>query len=233
VTFDALELEELAELEHMRWAAERRRQGFVWGATRGPGTHPDLVDWTELSEPVRDKDRDAARRWPGLLAQVGFGLERSPLREDLARLIHEAHRSRRLAAGDTAATRPLLVPWSGLTPEQRGFSLAAADDVALKFARIGCELVPDAPGQPGFAFRAGEVEHLAELEHERWCRERTALGWKLGPYDEQAKTHPDLVPWAELSEERRQIDRDHVLALPQLLAGISRRIVRVQPPAGN
>jgi RyR domain len=77
-TFTPAEIETLAKLEHQRWMAERRRQGWTPGPTRDPKTRttPYLVDWNELSEPVRDLDRDAVREIPTQLAQAGYAVIR-------------------------------------------------------------------------------------------------------------------------------------------------------------
>jgi TrkA-N domain/RyR domain len=80
-TFEPEELELLAKLEHERWSADRRRDGWVYGPERRveKKTHPDLVPWDDLSEPVRDKDREAVRLIPGLLATyAGFSIVRRP-----------------------------------------------------------------------------------------------------------------------------------------------------------
>ena len=77
-TFTAAEVETLAKLEHDRWMAERRRQGWTPGPTRDPTTRttPYLVSWEELSEPVRDLDRDAVREIPMQLARAGYAVVR-------------------------------------------------------------------------------------------------------------------------------------------------------------
>jgi hypothetical protein len=73
-TFTPAEVEALAKLEHDRWMTERRRQGWQLGPTRDPKTRttPYLVDWEQLSEPVRDLDRDAIREIPTQLARAGY-----------------------------------------------------------------------------------------------------------------------------------------------------------------
>lgn len=49
-----------------------------------------------------------------------------------------------------------------------------------------------------------------EQNHENWMHYRLAHGWRYGPVkDEAAKTHPDLVPYADLPEiERRKDEMD-------------------------
>lgn len=53
-------LEDLAELEHLRWMAERRLSGWQYGPARDElrRTHPDLVPWDKLPEASRRFDRE-------------------------------------------------------------------------------------------------------------------------------------------------------------------------------
>jgi hypothetical protein len=55
------------------------------------------------------------------------------------------------------------------------------------------------------------------MEHDQWVAEKRALGWTLGPRDPQRKTNPNLVTWQELDEPVRNLNRDSVRQLPQLL----------------
>lgn len=71
-------LERLAENEHERWMAALVDDG--WTLSSGPKdpvnkTHPLLVPWSELAEAEREKDRDAIRAIPRMLARVGFSIE--------------------------------------------------------------------------------------------------------------------------------------------------------------
>lgn len=76
--FSADELEELARLEHDRWMRDRIRDGWSYGATRDDARklHPSLVAYDELSEDEREKDRDAIRDLPRMLAEAGFSIYR-------------------------------------------------------------------------------------------------------------------------------------------------------------
>jgi hypothetical protein len=72
------EVERLAVVEHDRWRAERRSQGWRYGPVRDDRRrrHPDLVGWYELSEEGREQARNAVRWLPELLADEGFSLVR-------------------------------------------------------------------------------------------------------------------------------------------------------------
>jgi len=81
--FTPVEVEVMARAEHERWVAERTRQGWRLGSDRDPvaKTTPYLVDWEDLTEAVRDLDRDAVREMPSQLARRGLAvvrLESSP-----------------------------------------------------------------------------------------------------------------------------------------------------------
>jgi hypothetical protein len=68
------EIELMSEMEHERWTAERLADGWRVGEKRDVinKVHPDLMSWEELSEDVREWDREAVRRIPELLASVGL-----------------------------------------------------------------------------------------------------------------------------------------------------------------
>ena len=52
------------------------------------------------------------------------------------------------------------------------------------------------------------AERLAEHVHDVWAAGRLAEGWTYGPRrDDEARTHPGLVPYAELSETEKDVDR--------------------------
>ena len=56
------------------------------------------------------------------------------------------------------------------------------------------------------------VEQLAENNHNHWARQRIDAGWSYGPHrDDLRKTHPDLVPYAEIPEAEKEYDRTSVM----------------------
>lgn len=51
-------------------------------------------------------------------------------------------------------------------------------------------------------------EKLAEHVHDNWALTRMAQGWTYGQVrDDALKKHPSLVPYAELSEAEKDLDR--------------------------
>ena len=52
------------------------------------------------------------------------------------------------------------------------------------------------------------TERLAENAHDVWALGRIGQGWTYGPKrDDDAKTHPDLVPYADLPDKEKEYDR--------------------------
>lgn len=135
------------------------------------------------------------------------------INEVLARALHQDYLLR--ASRDN---NPSAVPWDELPLELKEASRTQADHIATKLEAVGCHLVPlTALEGDTFAFTPAEVERLAEMEHERWLAERRALGWTTGPRDPQQKTNPNLVPWSELDDAAREMNRSSVRQLPLFL----------------
>jgi hypothetical protein len=75
--FSPDEIETLARMEHRRWVAERILNGWRPGPrdeTRR--TTPYLVDYNDLTEDIKDYDRDTVRNLPKLLAMSGHRVRR-------------------------------------------------------------------------------------------------------------------------------------------------------------
>jgi hypothetical protein len=73
-----LELERLAELEHQRWLSDRVGEGWRYCADRADAQrlHPAIVDWSELPETFRERNRKAVGELPCILANCGFRIVR-------------------------------------------------------------------------------------------------------------------------------------------------------------
>jgi len=70
-----------------------------------------------------------------------------------------------------------------------------------------------------------EVNQMAEMEHVRWMNEKINDGWKYGPVrNDEKKIHPSLIPWDELPENDKEINRNFVRKLPHILARVDLEI---------
>ena len=146
--------------------------------------------------------------------------------EVLARATHENYVAARRATGDIAAADASLLPWSNLSEHLRESNRAQARHISVKLDAIGCALAPLTGRREPFVPTEAEVERLGELEHDRWTAERRASGWRDGPRDSAKKTTPYLVPWAQLNEATRELDRITVRDLPRFLLDVGYEIVR-------
>lgn len=73
ITFTTDEVELLAEMEHDRWVIQRRTDGWTPGTKDiDAKTTPYLVPWNELSDEVKEWDRQAVRGIPTFLARAGY-----------------------------------------------------------------------------------------------------------------------------------------------------------------
>lgn len=156
------------------------------------------------------------------------GRIREDLHDQLARAIHQAYLDHCAAQGGSPQRNPSMRPWAELPQGLKQANLAQAADISRKLGEIGCAIVPESAAVRQFAFTAAEVERLAEQEHERWMQERQAQGYVTGP-DRAGRQHPELVPWAELSESARNKDRNAVREIPSILRQAGFQVVRLPP----
>lgn len=134
--------------------------------------------------------------------------------EVLARSLHQDYLTRTAEGAKAAAA----VPWDALPRDLKESNRTQADRISDKLEAIGCHIVPlTAFDTTVFKLTDDEVEQLARTEHEQWTAERRALGWTLGPRDPGRKTNPNLLPWQDLDESVRHLNRESVRQLPQFL----------------
>lgn len=120
-------------------------------------------------------------------------------------------------------------PWPELPVQLKDANIAQAVHLGTKLDAIGCVLVPESSLVPEFAFADGEVERLAQLEHERWMQERAEHGIGYGSARDD-KHHPDMVDWDNLTEGTKEKDRDVVCNMPGILRQAGFEIMRFDSP---
>ena len=151
--------------------------------------------------------------------------------ERIARAIHGEYLLKARSQGHTIADNPTMVPWEELPDHVKRSSFSQAADIPRKIALIGCEIVPAQDpdlSEEKFSFTRDELELLSPVEHDRWSRERLEAGWKYGPVkDISKKLTPYVVPYEELSEEIKDLDRNAVMKIPVVLEAAGYVIKRV------
>ena len=141
--------------------------------------------------------------------------------EILAQAVHEDYLHNRLAEGIQMGQKRSMVSWDDLPQDLRESNRRQVDHIRLKLDSIGYGIKPLRDWDSArFQFSLPEIERMAQIEHDHWMQERLRNGWKYasGPEDAQNKTHPDLIPWDQLPERIKDMDRQPAFALPKLLA---------------
>ena len=147
--------------------------------------------------------------------------------DELARTIHEHYCDTIAAQGRDLTQEPAGQPWERLATSYRQANRHQADHVWAKLAVTDCRAVAEELVE-AFALSPLEVERLAMVEHERWAADRYLDGWSYGPARDNArKLHPQLIPYADLSEAMKDLDRFAVRGLPTLAARLGLGIQRL------
>ena len=178
------------------------------------------------SRPIRRVRRSDAGELlivdPRYLVQVPEILRFGPI-ELMARLMHLDYAQAEIAKGCGGSES--TVPWTELKETYKRANRMQAFHFGDKLKSISCELSD--VRTDATQFTPDEIELLAKMEHDRWMNDRLADGWTMAPTrDNKAKHHPDLVAFADLSEEAKDKDRQTVLRLPALAALIGLVVVR-------
>jgi len=226
------EVEKLARLEHQRWVAEQKLQGFVYGLQKieGRKISPYLVAFEKLPPKIQKYDFEAVYAIPVVLQSLGYEVYRmveaeelddADLIDRLARTIHADYVAKRKEKGETKKTNSSLVDFDDLPATLRASNLDNARTIPRKLHAIGYDIRRVLHGetpQP-LNLTTGEIDTLAMMEHARWNWERILSGWmhKPGEKDPDNKTTPYLVPWKELPPDIQEYDLETIRLIPKLL----------------
>ncbi len=141
--------------------------------------------------------------------------------ESLARAVHAKYVHEQTAKGDDVESNPSLVPWYQLPEPLKESNRRQVEHIGAKLEAAGYTIGPLTDWRAeAFEFSPEQVEVMAQMEHARWVADLSAQGWRLtfGEKDYSRKVHPLLKPWAQLSDDEREIDRATVRSMPELLA---------------
>lgn len=178
------------------------------------------------TQPRADRPVDNIRAVGLLELSCNVDLVLDGAHEVLARAIHQGYVRHHLELGETAANNKSLVMWEELPEYLRESNRDRARHLDEHLAAIGCRMVPVFTDHPKIVqFSADEVDVLARLEHERWCRE------KRHPSLERHDHGFDVLNttrWEDCPEEVREFNRTMVGVMPTILAKADFEIHRDQ-----
>lgn len=123
-----------------------------------------------------------------------------------------------------------LCEFKDLSPELRMSNIRQARSIPKKLSMIGCEIAAKSDSRKAITkddFEDHEVLNLAIFEHQDWCEEKRGTGWTKGDEkDDEKRISPYLVPWDELDDYTKQVDKEAVLNIPHLLDSVGLKVVR-------
>jgi hypothetical protein len=124
-------------------------------------------------------------------------------------------------------THSSLKPYQDLSEYEKESNRDNVRDIANKLAAVGYAMIPARSNEPPFDFPGEDLELLAEMEHQRWMREKINTGWKYAPNTEKVqKLHSALLEWNELPEGEKGKDRALIQQIPNILAKAGYAIIK-------
>ena len=146
--------------------------------------------------------------------------------EKLAIAIHELFNQKQL---ERYPDKPLEYPCFADLPDTLKYSnLRQARSIADKLEIMGWKMRPKSSKDEVITeIPEDAVEALAIFEHDEWIKERVDSGWMYGEVKNiEKKISPYIVPYDELTEEIKNLDRDTIRNIPELLGMIGMNIYK-------
>jgi hypothetical protein len=145
--------------------------------------------------------------------------------DSVAAAIHDTWRS--LSRREGWSLSPHLDrAFADLAEQDKEDNRAAARRMGDVLALAGLTLSND-PARPDANLPA-DLEPMAEAEHNGWMAQRARSGWSwAATRDDDAKHHPSMMPYTQLSEREKEKDRNNIRHYPEFAARAGYRIVRL------
>jgi hypothetical protein len=122
-----------------------------------------------------------------------------------------------------------LVPYASLPENEKEQNRENVRDIPNKLAIAGYIFLPARGHETPAEFTVDEIERLAEIEHERWMKQKRDTGWKYAAKTVKSrKLHKSLMEWDKISESEKEKDRVLVKGIPQILARAGYMMVKVK-----
>ena len=152
--------------------------------------------------------------------QQDYSIVPRPLLDNLEKLAIANHELYNQKQVERHPDEPISYPRFSDLPDTLKYSnLRQARSIAEILELMGWEMRPQGSAGEVVPEITNEiVEMLAMHEHSAWVQERIGSGWVYGEIkDVENKTSPYLVPFEELTEEVKDLDRDSIRNIPVLL----------------
>lgn len=149
------------------------------------------------------------------------------------RAIHEVYsKTKKEAAIHDNLPNPEVSGWENLPGSIKQLNRMLAENIPYYLLLINCSYRPKSasPGHEDLVSQISEeeVDYLAKMAHERWRYEKVSEGWTYGdPRDDKKKIHNCIMPWEQLPEALKAVDRGTMKAIPQILGNVGFEIYRL------
>lgn len=130
---------------------------------------------------------------------------------------------------ETKRTHPLLVEYDDLTDVYKEANRVTVRAIPQKLAMAGYVMIPARSDEPPLEFPGDDLERLAQFEHDSWMRSKLEAGFTLGsPTAERPRQNEYLVPWEQVPDQIKKIDRDLVRGIPEILSQAGYAVVKLE-----
>ncbi|NNF64069.1 MAG: hypothetical protein HKN07_07395 [Acidimicrobiia bacterium] len=156
---------------------------------------------------------------PDVVMQTPVALKNGPI-ELMARLIHADYLAKHVERhGKLDPSKRSHRSWDVLSERYRESNRDQARNFSAVLESAGFELSA-ASGRASVALDPALIDRFAKLEHQRWMNQerKSWLASNKSLPSDLGKIHADMVDWRELTEEKRELDRDAIRRLPALAA---------------
>lgn len=145
--------------------------------------------------------------------------------EKLAMDIYKRHEMMKT----TSSSKNYTQLWHSLDEDVKNSSIDQIKHIPDALHRVNYDIVSVKERVNAIKFTDKELNTLAAYEHKRWCLQKKEAGWTYGrTKDSQAKTHPSLVAWEMLPEDRKKRVIETVKFWPEILADANFKIERLK-----
>ena len=145
----------------------------------------------------------------------------SDLTEEIARALHKKYVEGEVKAAKKAGRPPRKAAraWEQLDDENRESNRDQARGYGEILGSKGYVIDrTDDWGRETPQFDEPDVDDMARMEHERWCRFKGEWGWQYGEKTEEERRINNLLkPWADLDEGSKEWNRRYITDTPAML----------------
>jgi hypothetical protein len=150
------------------------------------------------------------------------------------RAIHEVYLSGQKQSNDSKIeNQSSKMNWDNLDEEVKQLNRMLAENIPYYLLLINCSYRPK-PGKSNredqlMQFTEEEIEYIAQMAHERWVHKKLSKGYTYGEHkDDKKKIHNCIMPWEQLPEELKGVDRNTIKSLPRILDNAGFEIYHLQ-----